>query len=646
MQRGFLFAVCKQDPLHVVFHETRVPCIMVIDYSDEEGDTRMKLLRNLKFRTKIILVCVLILLFNSVVSGTLYYNYAFKDTLRNYYESSEDMVSQMKNYLANETQSITKRVHAIYNNQSFYIPMANYLRDPKSVNYAKMLGDVADVITELHQGDRYIQSVYFHTAYGAFDNFTMIRDRSFQFEESGMYRFFEEDPTRSIGWFPAVKSPVFVSNETVIPLVYCFRIERKPLYIVICLRQSEIEDYLERTYSSYDKVFIADKDGNNILNCGDEERKVLREFSEEEKANKNSLCKEIEYDGQRYLATYTHMAGTNWNICALRSAESLVGNLEDLRNFIEVIVCVCALISIAVIILVAHAVTVPLGQLAEIMNRVTTEDFKVQFPYPYKDEVGKLAGSFNYMIRKIDQLIGELNVNIEALKEEKERVRDVEMQKRKAELRALQAQINPHFLYNTLNAITWQAADCGAREVSILSNCLGKFFRISLSRGREIITLREELEHVTSYLSIQKIRYKDKMKFELDVPEDVKELYITKLVLQPLVENSIYHGIKLKEGVGTIRISVRRQDCSQTVPTLEICVEDDGEGIEEETLAVINEGLRRGEINRDSGYGIYNVNERLKLTYGDSYGLKLESSYKNWTRAVMIIPIRTTQEEV
>lgn len=607
----------------------------------------MKLLWNLKFRTKIIFVCILILLLNSVVTGSLYYNYAFKDTLRNYYESSEDMVSQMKNYLANETQAITRRVHAIYNNQAFYFPMASYLSDPESVNYAKMLGDISNIITELHQGDRYIHSVYLYTEHGAFDNFIMYRKRSFEFENSALYRYFEENPNQSIGWFPAEESPVFVSSETVIPLVYRFKVERRDdLYFVICLRQSEIDDYLESTYSSYNKIFIADRDGNNILNCGEEERRVLEQFDGEELEAKGALCKEITYGGERYLATGTRMTGTNWTICALRSTESLVGNLKELQSFIEVMVCICALISIVVIVLVAHAVTAPLGQLAEMMKRVTSEDFQVQFTYPYTDEVGKLASSFNYMIRKIDQLIKELNVNIEALKEEKERVREVEMQKRKAELRALQAQINPHFLYNTLNAITWQAADCGAKEVSILSNSLGKFFRISLSRGREVITLKDELEHVTSYLNIQKIRYKDKLNFELNVPENVMDLYITKLVLQPLVENSIYHGIKLKEGVGNIRITVRRTNGVCAVPTLEICIEDDGEGIEASTLAVLNQGLGSGVINRDSGYGIYNVNERLKLYYGESYGLRLESEYKKWTRAIIQIPIQTTQEEV
>lgn len=605
----------------------------------------MKLLANIKFRTKIILVCVVILLLNSTITGSLYYNYAFKDTLNNYYESSEDMVSQMKNYLFNETQSITKRVHAIYNNQSFYRPMANFLRSPESVNYGKMLGDVADVISELHQGDRYIQSVFFYTAYGSFDNFTRIRNYEFQFEESYMYQYFRENPQETIAWFPAVTSMVFSGNETVIPVVYRFKIEHQYLYIVICLQQSEITDYLNKTYSSYNEIFIVDKNGNSILNCEAPKQEILNQFSDKELEMKHAVCKEIRYEEETYLATCTMMPGTGWKICALRSVESLIGNLAALRKFVIMSIYFCALISIIIIVVVAHSMTRPLGQLAVMMKCVTEENFQVQFDYPYRDEVGRLGTSFNYMIQKINRLITELNIHIEALKEEKERVKQVEKQKRKAELQALQAQINPHFLYNTLNAITWQATDQGASEISILSNSLGKLFRISLSKGREVITLREELEHVSSYLKIQKIRYKDKINYDLIVPEDTKDLFIIKLILQPLVENAIYHGIKIKEGVGMIRIQVARQHDSNHVQTLMITVEDNGDGIEPELLETINQGLIQGKINRDSGYGIYNVNERLKLYYGETYGLTIESVHKKWTRSTVIIPIQTTVEE-
>ena len=218
------------------------------------------------------------------------------------------------------------------------------------------------------------------------------------------------------------------------------------------------------------------------------------------------------------------------------------------------------------------------------------------------------------------------------------------MQKRKAELKALQAQINPHFLYNTLNAITWQAADQGVPEISILSNSLGKFFRISLSRGKEVITVGEELEHVENYLRIQGIRYKDKMQYELQAAEDSRDLFIIKLVMQPLVENSIYHGIKLKKDMGHIRVSTKRCVRDDGIQTLCLIVEDDGEGIEEERLKEIQEGLARGRISEASGYGIYNVNERIKLYYGDAYGLSIESEYKKGTRATIQIPIHTTEE--
>lgn len=605
----------------------------------------MKIWGNLKFRTKIILVCVVILLFNSVICGGFYYNYAYKDTLKNYYSSSEDMVSQMRLQLTEEIRSITKRVHAMYNNLSFYVPMSQYLQNRNGEGYAVLLGDISDMITELHQGDRYIHSVSIETDYGSFDNFTRIRNHEFDFMTSDMQEYFVQNPNESICWYPAMKSPIFKGNDIVIPVVYLFRIDRKPVYVVVSLQQSEIQDFLLETYSSFDKIFITDEEEGNILNCGEEEQQLLNCFSEEELSHQNAVCKEVVYEGKTYLATCTQMSGTGWKICALKSAESLVGNLAQLRYYIILVMCICTAVSIILIVLLAHSMTAPLGQLAMIMNRVTgEEDFQSQFSYSFHDEVGALGLSFNYMIQKINHLIGELNDNIEALKEEKETVRQVQMQKRKAELKALQAQINPHFLYNTLNAITWQAADQGAVEISTLSNSLGKFFRISLSRGKEIITIREELEHVNSYLRIQGIRYKDKLRYEIQAAEDIKDLYIIKLVLQPLVENAIYHGIKKKEGIGHISIKLERDTNGLGNPAIRLCVEDDGEGIEEEKLRIIQESLADGGINQDDGYGIFNVNERIRLYYGELYGLNIESEYGKGTRAVIVIPVRATEE--
>ncbi|MCR5756217.1 MAG: sensor histidine kinase [Acetatifactor sp.] len=603
----------------------------------------MKLFGNLRFRTKIIIVSVVILLLNSVICGGLYYDYVFKDTLKNYYSSSEDMVSQMRMQLTNEMKSITNRVYAIVNNLSFYTPMSQYIQNPDSASYVKLLGETADVISEFYQGDRYVHSVSIETEYGSFDNFTRIREHDFQFMDSFMREYFTENPNETICWYPAMKSPIFKGNDTVIPVVYRFHIDRKDIYIVVSLQQSEIAKSLEDTYSSYDSIFIADADGQNVLNC-DEEKQALLEVFPEELDEKNAICKEVELQGETFLATYTKMNGTDWSICALKRAESLVGNLEQLRYFIILLMVICVAISITTVIVMAHSITAPLGNLNELMNQVTGEEnFRAKFDYPYRDEVGDLGKSFNYMTAKIDQLIAELNENIEELREEKETVRLVQLQKRKAELKALQAQINPHFLYNTLNAITWQATDSNVPEIAVLSNSLGKFFRISLSGGREIITLSQELEHVENYLKIQGIRYKDKLQYTLDIEEGVEQLYTIKLILQPLVENAIYHGIKPKDSVGHIRIQVRRSNAEEQ-QTLHICVEDDGLGIEPQRLAAIQAGLSSGQIKQDDGYGIYNVNERIKLYYGMVYGLFIDSTYLSGTKATIIIPIQTTEE--
>ncbi|WP_277407476.1 sensor histidine kinase [Lacrimispora xylanisolvens] len=178
----------------------------------------------------------------------------------------------------------------------------------------------------------------------------------------------------------------------------------------------------------------------------------------------------------------------------------------------------------------------------------------------------------------------------------------------------------------------------GAEEISILSNSLGKFFRISLSKGAEIITLREEIEHVTSYLDIQRIRYHSKLNYQIEVGEQWLDIRVIKLILQPLAENSIYHGIKEKKGEGLIRIYEEPWgEGAQKI--LKLIVWDNGAGIPEDKLRILNETLKKGVTDRLEGYGIYNVNERLRLFYGENYGLQFESVEGQWTKAILTLPV-------
>ncbi|MBO4414548.1 MAG: histidine kinase [Lachnospiraceae bacterium] len=212
---------------------------------------------------------------------------------------------------------------------------------------------------------------------------------------------------------------------------------------------------------------------------------------------------------------------------------------------------------------------------------------------------------------------------------------------RKAELRTLQAQINPHFLYNTLDAIVWKAEAGDKDEVIKLTSALSDFFRISLSSGADWIPISQEKKHIEGYLWIQQTRYRDIMRYEIDIPDTIGEYFILKLLLQPLVENALYHGIKIKRGGGTIRVSGRMEDDS-----LVFSVKDTGSGMTAEQLRDLNERMKKGQptVSEGSGgFGLVNVNLRIRLYYNQPDGLNIISG-PDGTEVSFRVPCRTRNE--
>jgi two-component system sensor histidine kinase YesM len=589
---------------------------------------------------KIVTLTAFVLLSSNSVMAILYYNYAYRDRLQNYHGSARDISYQINAYLAGHIESLALRIYAIGNNFSLDNALNVYLYDPSSPNMAKLQGIMKDIISDIDLSNPYLHSTAVFTPYGLFDNYTQIKRRDFVFTESPLYKYFEENPGATIAWFPAMENPIFKSDETVIPVVFLLYIDRKPLYITACLRQGELKNYLTNAYTSFDKIFIIDRNGENILNYTEDDREAVLSFSSPELESGNSLSKEIVYGDKPYFVSCTRMPVSGWKIYTVKSAYSFFEHLKTLRRFILVVLALSAVAGILLAALFSHSITRPLFRLVSIMDKTPDSGLGVEFNWPYNDEIGILARSFNYMVRKINQLVVELNIKIEALKAEEENVRREQQQKRMAELKALQAQINPHFLYNTLNTISWYATDQDAGEIAVISSALGKFFRIALSRGHEFILIREEIAHVLSYLEIQSIRYKSKLDYSVEIPEEIADYPIIKLILQPLVENALYHGIKPKEGKGYIRITGEGQG-GRII--LHVC--DNGIGMEASKLEMINDNLSRGIIPSDSGYGIYNVNERLRLYYGEAWGLRLEKGETGGIRALVTLPRKTLPED-
>ena len=208
---------------------------------------------------------------------------------------------------------------------------------------------------------------------------------------------------------------------------------------------------------------------------------------------------------------------------------------------------------------------------------------------------------------------------------------------KKSELRTLQAQIAPHFLYNTLDAIVWLAESGSTDEVVHITRALSDFFRISLSQGRDWIEVSEELKHLRGYLTIQKVRYRDILDYEIDVSAQAQEGLILKLLLQPQEENAIYHGIKFRRRGGKVRVLGRREG-----EQLYFAVIDNGPGMSEERLLAVIAGL--GEEDASTGYGLSNVDRRIRLYYDQEEGLGIESGPEG-TRVSFRVP-RKTREEI
>ncbi len=244
-------------------------------------------------------------------------------------------------------------------------------------------------------------------------------------------------------------------------------------------------------------------------------------------------------------------------------------------------------------------------------------------------------------VAELRNLTLSVNTMADRLEDMMQKSRKDERNLRKAELRTLQAQINPHFLYNTLDAIIWKAEAGEKDEVIQLTSALSDFFRISLSSGADWISISQERKHIEGYLRIQQTRYRDILRYEIDIPEEIGHFYILKLLLQPLVENAIYHGIKIKRGGGSIKVTGRLED-----NMLVFTVSDTGTGMTKEQLDALNERMTKGQptvSEGTGGFGMVNVNLRIRLYYNQPEGLMIESG-SNGTSVSFKVPCRTKEE--
>lgn len=318
------------------------------------------------------------------------------------------------------------------------------------------------------------------------------------------------------------------------------------------------------------------------------------------------------------LLTYSTLAQNNWKVVYLVPTRIVLQAVKTILLLTIVVIFLCLLIGFVLSVWTSSLVTKPISKLLSSMQRVKAGNFQEKVDFLYEDEIGRLGAQYNAMIDHIHQLIN--------------RVFKLQLKQKEAELRALQAQINPHFLYNTLDTIYWKVQKAGAEEIGEMIYALAVLFRLTLNRGEDFISVENEKRLIEHYILLQKKRFNDKLAYEIDFEEKILNYMIPKLILQPFVENAVIHGAEKKEGKTLITVRGYYQ-----AGRLCFVIADNGAGMAEEVLAWLQEG-RPCHKTGNGGYAIHNVRERLELYYPDRYQLLIDSKEGAGTKVELMIP--------
>lgn len=415
--------------------------------------------------------------------------------------------------------------------------------------------------------------------------------------------------------------------ETYIALFQKIQIENQTYVSKVEIPMNELKAVLEKTRSTKNSlVYLQDESGNLLLASDNDYYEQLGGGLKlpSEKMDSWSL---IKLEGKEYYVVYQEIQGYNWKLYSLLPKTEFLGQ----SNFIWfMVLLMTVLISSAVSIvsyLLSRYYTRRLSNLNKQIKNLEGGDLNVSLKAKVDesfDEIDEIYSNFNYMTDELRRVMKEhYRLGKEVMS---------------AELKALQAQINPHFLYNTLDIINWGAIDYGATQVAEIARNLGQFYRLSLNHGKSGICIADELKHVEAYVKIENAHFDDAIHLTIEVSEEIKQYACLNIILQPFVENAIVHGIAKYSQITecNIKISAKMEN-----KDIIFYVEDDGRGIEEDRLSAL---LKESDSDINNGYGIKNINFRIKLCYGEKYGISYQSILGTGTKVIIQIPAMKLEE--
>lgn len=560
----------------------------------------IKFLRDQKLRNKLIAIYFCVGLFPLVIIGVF-----------NFTQSSRLLLQQeetrMKDYMEQQL-SIMESDIQIYNNLCNYISFNQNVTRVLKKDYESsydMYSDFQNVLAPLSSS-----MMYFH---GSVDMITLYTDNKIVKYDKTIAPLDEiaEEP-----WYKTI-----TSDDKI--YWFCSQ-QKKKLFlarIIPTMEQGVSKNviYVEINYEKFFGELTKMSDSNYGLFLVGDYNQILYEYQEFEekyqmmKVSANEFLDKKDDEDFPYFIVNNTLNGTNWTLYVYRPEIIVEYSTFPVIMISIIIAVIAAVFSVLILIILIRLLVRGIVQLKDTMRKVEEGNLQIQLKSESNDEIGELIRGFNKMITKINELI--------------EQVYEGQIRQKDYEMKALQAQINPHFLYNSLSLINWKAIETGQEDISKITLALSSFYRTALNKGNNVLTFGEEIENLRSYLEIQLMMHDYEFDVEIHVDDEVKQYKTLNLILQPMIENAIEHGIDLKtNGRGKITVDLYREG-----EEIILKVADNGVGMDEEAIQTIL-------TKQSRGYGLRNVNERIKLYYGEEYHLVITSEIGAGTQIMLRVP--------
>lgn len=551
------------------------------------------------------------------VTGLCSYLIAARAMERNSVELNHSVLNQSVNVLDQKLKQIVVASSTMTLSETYKQTIRDIQADNRSryfANFSLLQGP----FTQAELTENSIDSILITTPGGDFYSSGKMRKASVPFNSTAVYQRIKEHPETR--WIESHEDELFAGKHQVITLVLQPLTESyvPDVFLIVNVDEKMLGQVVSEGLNPGSAHFLLmNTSGASVW--GDQGRPEWThspQFIDKLLENKTG---NFEYKGSEgtMLVSYASSAfATDWILVSYLSKSDLLGPVLQIQWLVLAIMACCIFMALLLARYLSGLLLSPLLKLQKTMKRVEQEDLQARFSSPFQDEIGEAGRKFNQMLDRIGQLIVE--------------VKETEKEKRKAEIKALQAQIDPHFLYNTLNTIVWKCEMDEYEDVKEMVISLSALFRLGLNHGQEITTLGKELEHARQYLNLQQQCYEGLFQYSIHAPPELLDLPVLKIIIQPLVENSILHGLKDKRDSGLIRIAAEALN-----GTLIITVTDNGIGMDAEHM---NTKLKNHPGGK--GYALPNICNRLFLYYGKEAELRFRSR-PDETIATLTIPLES-----